>query len=642
LNDEPARPVARIGMFETPKTIVARSARASRASARIGAAVLVLSLTSMPSLGAGDKRQYPGAPARDAESREVETGIVAGPVPAPYQEGAPATRPEVAVPQLGPAPAPESRVGVDESNPLPLSLTSAMEMALNRNRDIYVERINVLQAGYDVQAAEGVYDGQVHALSQFNSQTVPVASFLGGGQNGATHTETFAAEATFRKLLKTGGFFEAGATSLRTDTDNVFSALNPTHQTGLSFTLRQPLARNRSIDDNRRRLRIARKRLDLGDAQFRQRVIETIVGVQRGYWDLAYALRSVQVARESVELAETQMSRLRRLVDQGVSAPVELVQVEAELQRRRENVLSALEGVTRAENNLKALILEDASASEWDRPLVPTDQPGVVPINLAVGDAVSQAVGNRPELALLRSQKEINDIDERYYKNQRLPQVDFFASYGLTGLAGTESLAGNPFSGSSSLLTDRVNVISRRLGLDPLPTTTPTGVAHQLVGGVGQSLQSLFGNDYRSFRFGIEINWSVDNDTAEANYGRAKAEGRKLDAQRQALVQRVEREVRNALQGVQTARQRVETSRASREAAEVQLASEQRRADAGLSTTFFVLTRQNELADARARELRALTDYNAAVVELQRVIGTTLSANAIDVDAAGEGATANE
>src|SRR5262249_28925053 len=101
--------------------------------------------------------------------------------------------------------------------------------------------------------------------------------------------------------------------------------------------------------------------------------------------------------------------------------------------------------------------------------------------------------------------------------------------------------------------------------------------------------------------------------------------------ERQTLEQRVEREVRNALQAVQTARQRVDASTAAREAAEIQLASEQRRYEAGLSTTFLVLTRQNDLSDARGRELQALTDFHKALSDLQRVVGVTLSANAIDV-----------
>lgn len=535
------------------------------------------------------------------------------------------------MPVVRPAPPPLARVGVDESNPLPLSLSEAVEMALRANRDIEVERINSQQAGYDLEAAKGYYDPVLHSTDFYNHQITPVASALGGGTNGTVTTTTISSDATLQKAFRSGGFLEVGVQNVRSDTDNVFTSINPQYQTGLTLTFRQPLLRGLSMNDNKRRLQIARLRLDQSDAQFRQRVIETIASVQRGYWDLEFAMRNLQVSRDSVALAEEQIARLRRLVQEGVNAPVEIVQVEAELERRREAVYSALEAVTLAENNLKALVLPQRNAPEWDRPLVPTDTAAVVPVTIPVEQAITTAIQNRPEIASLQTQSEINAVDVRYFKNLTKPQVDLFGSYGLTGLAGTEATNGNPFSGSTAALTARVNELSKQLGLDPLPQTPVTGVSSTLVGGYGTSLGNLFSNDFRAVRVGVEIGWSVTNRTAEANLGRATAEGRKIDTQREALEQRVSREVRNALQSVQTARQRVDAARASREAAEVQLRSEQRRYEAGLSTTYFVLERQNELSAARGRELQALTDYNKAVADLQRVLGTTLTANAIDV-----------
>jgi HAE1 family hydrophobic/amphiphilic exporter-1 len=116
----------------------------------------------------------------------------------------------------------------------------------------------------------------------------------------------------------------------------------------------------------------------------------------------------------------------------------------------------------------------------------------------------------------------------------------------------------------------------------------------------------------------------LKNRTAEGQLGRVVAEGRKIDVQRKTLEQSIEVEVRNALQSVETTRQRVDTAQASREAAQKQLDSEQRRFQAGLSTTYFVLERQNALSEAQGRELRAMTDYNKSLSELQRVMGTTL------------------
>ncbi|NOT59142.1 MAG: hypothetical protein HOP19_02835, partial [Acidobacteria bacterium] len=68
--------------------------------------------------------------------------------------------------------------------------------------------------------------------------------------------------------------------------------------------------------------------------------------------------------------------------------------------------------------------------------------------------------------------------------------------------------------------------------------------------------------------------------------------------------------------------------------AELQYASEQRKFDAGQSTNFLVLDRQNALSAARGRELRALTDYTKAVAELQRALSTTLSSNSVEIQSA--------
>jgi outer membrane protein TolC len=545
--------------------------------------------------------------------------------------GGNADAPAPQIRQPRPAPTPEARVGVDESNPLTLELEDAVAMALTRNRDIEVERINTQQAGYDLDATKGVFDPVLNSVNFYEKANSPVASALQGGARGTLETSTLSSNLTLRKLFESGGALDIGAQSVRVNSDNIFNSVNPQHQTGLTFTFRQPLLRDFKWNENTRRLKIASVRLDLTDAQFRQRVIEIIGQVQRGYWDLEFALRNLQVARDSVALAEEQLQRLQRLVQEGINAPVEIVQVEAELERRREGVLGALEAVTVAENNLKALVLDDRNDQAWDRPIVPTDTAQIVPVAYTLDDAVATAITNRPEIAQLRAQEEINDIDVSFFKNQTKPRVDLFGTYGLTGLAGTPTTTANPFTSQNDLLRQRINELSTELGLDPLPTPPATALPEYLPGGFGSSLGNLFSNDFRTYRVGVELSWNLTNRTAEANFGRAEAEGRKILAQRQALEQRVEREVRNALQAVQTARQRVDAARASREAAEVQLESEQRRYDAGLSTTFFVLTRQNELVDARARELRALTDYNKAVVELQRVVGTTLTANAIDV-----------
>jgi HAE1 family hydrophobic/amphiphilic exporter-1 len=321
------------------------------------------------------------------------------------------------------------------------------------------------------------------------------------------------------------------------------------------------------------------------------------------------------------------------MVNEGTVAPIDLVSVEVELEKRNENVLTATETVTRAENALKQLMLGGTESSIWNQPLIPTETPDLRVTNFGLTDAVAAALANRPELAQSNLQQEINKVDAKFFENQTKPQVDLIASYTSTGLSGSKILTGNPFTSTTAVLLDRVNALSGLAGIPAIPVPTGSDLPGFLVGGYGQSLQNLFINDFRTFRFGVAFNFPLRNRTAEGQLGRVVAEGRKIVSQRKTLEQSIEVEVRNALQGVETGRLRVETARASREAAEKQSDSEQRRFEAGLSTTYFVLERQNVLSQSKGRELRAMTDYSKAVAELQRVMGMTLSSANVEVGA---------
>ncbi len=523
------------------------------------------------------------------------------------------------------------RVGIDEGRPLALTLFDAVKMALENNREIEVERLNVSQAQYDLVAARGSRDIQLGGSSFFENRTVPVGSILGGGPNGALTTRTYNYDFNAQQLLSTGAQWNAQMTNSRVNSNNLFSSLNPQFNTSINIQIRQPIVRNFSIDDSRRRIRIAARRLDLSDSQFRQKTIDIIARVQRAYWDLVYALRDLQIRRESVDLARTQIEQNRRKVQEGVLAPMEIVSVEVELERRKENVLAAIDSITRAENALKQLILGDRKSSEWARPVIPTDTPDQTAPVYTLEETVRSALANRPEVAQSDLQKEINSADVKYFENQTRPQIDLVASYTTTGLSGSPSTTGNPFGATTALLTERVNLLSQRAGLPPLDPGSNPQLPGFLTGGYSQSLENLFSNDFRTLRFGVSFNFPLKNRTAEGNLGRAVAERRKIGAQRQSLEQSIEVEVRNALQTVETTRRRVETARASREAAEKQSESEQRRFESGLSTTFLVLERQNALSEARGRELRALTDYNKALSELNRVMGTTLTSANVEI-----------
>ncbi len=557
---------------------------------------------------------------------------VASPAPQELLPDVPAIAPDYQAPQR---PLPEmARVGVDLADQKPLSLREALEMALVNNKDIEVARSNVKIAEFDLKGARGIYDPRLTSLSYYERSVTPVSSFLsGGGANAAVTQSDFTGTFRFEGLApKYGGGYRVDFSSIRLVTDNQLSVLNPNYPSALTFNYTQPLWRGFSFDINRRQIEVAKKSLSLTDAQFRQRTIETITSVQRTYWDLVYALRNLQIQRDAVKDARAQLEHNKRLVQEGVLAPIDVVAADAQVSGFEQSVYTALEDVSRAENNLKNLIAENRDAAIWNVSLVPTDAVDLTPPLISLEDAMHAAVENRPELKQSEVLREINQIDQRYFREQTKPQIDLIGSYGVVGLAGTlNPNASNILSSSNAELRARINQLSILNGLEPLPVTPPQAIEGNLLGGYGQSLLNLGANRYNNFRVGVQVNIPLWNRTAEAQLGRSLVEGGRIQTQREQLEQLIQVDVRNALQIVRTVESRLRAAAAARNASEQQYASEQRRFDAGQSTLFLVLERQTALTTARGNELRAQTDLNKAIAELQRATGNSLQANDVVV-----------
>ncbi|HEX7314925.1 MAG TPA: TolC family protein [Pyrinomonadaceae bacterium] len=588
----------------------------------------------------------PAPPQPGAPGGQVQTPV--GPS-APGRESVPVTPDaRLDVPQVatdfraeeGPFPALE-RVGVDMGEQRALSVREVIALALANNKDIEVARENVRAAEFDLQAARGVYDPRFQTNSYYERTETPAASFLSGSSTGAvTQSGLFSTSAVQGLTPKFGGGYRVDFVNNRVTTNNQFAALNPQYPTSLTFSYTQPLLRGLGFDQNRRAIEIAKKNLSLTDAQFRQRAVETITNVQRAYWDLVYALRNLQIQREAVRDARRQLEHNRRLVNEGMLAPIDVVAAEAQISGFEQSVYSALDDVGRAENNLKNLVAENREAPIWRVAIVPSESVDLAPPQVALDDAMQYALKSRPELLSSDVAREINEIEQRFAREQTRPQVDLVASYGMVGLAGTLQSSTNPLTASSATITDRINQLIaianplRQPGTPEvalIPPTVSQPFPGQLVGGEFQSLGNLAANRYTNFRVGVTVNLPFRNTTAKAQYGRTLVDEERIRTQREQLEQLIQVDVRNALQQVRTAESRLRAAASARSASEQQYASEQRKLDAGQSTVFLVLERQTQLATARGNELRAQTELNKAIAELQRATGNALEQNRVEI-----------
>jgi outer membrane protein TolC len=557
---------------------------------------------------------------------------------------------EPVIPQFQARPLPPvpslSRLGVN-SESVPVSLNDAIKRALENNNDIEVARDDVRIAETQLRALEGIFDPIFAVTPQYDKRISPQQSSLGGGS--VTSTTTYSLSPSVQKQFgKGGGNYFLQFSNSHTNTSNSFSLLNPFYSSNLSLGFTQPLLRDRSIDNNRRQIRIQRKRLDQTDADFRQRTIDVINRVQQAYWELVFALRDQQNQLANLNLSRESLRNIEAQIAAGAKAPLERAEVQTELANRETALYSAIQAVAIAENNLKVLIFKNPSSPEWSAQLTPTETPkfDTTPVNL--DDALKAARDNRPALRRLRLQNDINDIDISFFKNHTKPQIDLTGTLALTGLAGNSLgtivppgttqplIVGNPLLDPSAFLLNEIQAIQRAQGLPvavvPSTVVEANTINPTLVGGYGQTIRNLFGGDTRNITVGVAISFPFKNKTAEANLAGARIQKEQLQASTRSQEQLIEVDVRNSAQAVESARQRVLSAREARVNAELQLEGEQRLYQVGRSTTFLLFQRENALANARASELRAETDYNKALADLQRATSTTLRANNVVVE----------
>ena len=523
---------------------------------------------------------------------------------------------DLSLPELG-------RVGVELTNQKTLTMLEAIEIALSNNLDIEVSRKTEEMSEFDLKAARGVYQPRLTGQTYYDRTTTPNTSVFSTNQKQTVGTLLGNAGIT-AYVPRFGTVLGSQLNNNRFTTDNPISILSPQMNSSLGFSVTQPLFRGRKFDVNRHNIEIAKRNIHITDTQFRQRAIEAVAAVQRAYWDLTYALRNLQVQRDAVRDARLQLEHNRRLVNEGQLAPIDITAAETQVANFEQAVYDALNTVNLTENVLKGLISPNRDNPIWVQALTPIESVEQAVPDPALSDAISTALSNRPELEINATQRDINKVDQRLYKDQKKPQIDLVASYTSAGIGGSVNPAfKNPFAAS-------VCATPTSPGCIALQQQQSTFL--QSIGGSPTAYSDIFANKYPSFRIGVNFNIPLlgRDRTASALYGRSLVEAQRLDTQREQLEQNIQIDVRNAIQAVRTNEARLRAASIARENTARQYESEQRKLDNGQSDVYRVLERQTALAAAQSAELRARTDLNKSIADYERATGSTLKANNVE------------
>ena len=476
-----------------------------------------------------------------------------------------------------------------------LTADEAVRLAAENNLGIQIARFDPQLESLNGVAARAAWKPTISSSVQQNSNTSPPNSFLSGAQ-GALNSDQFSMTTEVQQQLPWfGASYSAGIDGARSTSNNFFSNFNPQLQSSLSFNYTQPILRGFKIDNAREQVQLSQKNLEIADVGVRQTLTSTSRAVRNAYWELAYQIASLQVARQSLELAEESLRNTRARIEIGTTPPIDAVEADAEVATRREAVIVAEAQIETAQDTLRALVYNPSMPDFWTIRIEPADMPSLEQMSVDVDGAIRNSLDRRTDLQQARKSMEATDINIRFLQDQTKPEVTAQFDYGLRAIGGVQF------------------VRAPGIGL------SPGDIIGEQRRGLGSVLGDLLTNDFPAWTLSVNFSKPIGRSSQEANLARTRLQRTKNETELKNQELQVVTQVRQAARQVLTNQQRVQTTRASREFAERRLEAEQRKFAAGTSTNFLVFQAQRDLAVSRNNELRAILDYNQSKVDLETV-----------------------
>ena len=359
---------------------------------------------------------------------------------------------------------------------------------------------------------------------------------------------------------------------------------------------------------SRRDIIVAKNNSYISEENFRQALEETIYRAINAYWNLFYSIENLKVRQQSLKLARELLEKNKAEIEAGTLPPIEILTAQSDVATREADILEAEAMVKNNEDLLKTIInLEQEIPNSALIKIVPTDTPSVIGEDHSLEEALSLAMENRPELQAARIELQNMQFELRYARNQLNPDLRLEASYWSPGVSGSQVL----YEGGNALTGKIIGTIP---------------------GGGVDALRDSFNFKYKNWSIALSLSYPISNIFSRSMVAQAKLNKEQTDLRLKEQEQQIFLEVKTAVRAVQTNFQRVQAYKAARELAQRKLEAEEEKFKVGLSTNYFILEYQRDLADAQIMELGAIVDYNTSLADLYRVQGTGIEAQDMEIE----------
>lgn len=484
---------------------------------------------------------------------------------------------------------------------LKMTLKDAVEMGIVQNRDVIMEKYTHQAALKKVTEAKGIFDPTLVTALDMGESSIPIADIL--YPDGYYDDKSLRGEMLLKGKAITGADMSVGFTMDKYRTTAESITLSPRYTAKFELSLTQPLLRDFGPSVTKTRIRMAEQDTEATKWDVKDRVTRTVAAVEEAYWNYVYACESLHVYTAGLHLAGRLAKEAEIRVQAGDLAPVSLMEAQSALSSSEEDVIAAENERKKAELDLKLIL----SITDNGKEIVPLDLPAEGNAAPDAQASLAKAREMRADLRAAHYRVEQVKIEEQYRRNQRLPRLDLVAKYGTRGLAGepnpalsTDRTIGTPFEGR----TEARNAIDDLYADDTFD-----------VWSVGVKLEVPFGNR-----------------AAQGKYQSVQWERRRMETEVKALDDLIGTEVQKAVYDVTTALKAMEAAKATVAFAQESLRAEERRFQAGDTTSYEVARFQRDLTDAKTRYLKAFIDYHKGWSRVRAAEGTSLEEYGIAFD----------
>jgi outer membrane protein TolC len=494
--------------------------------------------------------------------------------------------------------------GQQEDPSISLSLKDCIAKAMENNLGLAVAVLTPQIRDISVSQAKEKYLPVFNFSFNANDQTQASYSFLDAADVLTTSFNQYTAN--FSQEIPGGGNFAIRLNTNRYDTNRTGTTINPSYRAELRFNFTQPLLKNFGMKASKRDIIMAQTNLIISEKDLKRSVQTTVYNVEQAYWNLVFSIENLKVSQQSLRLAQDLLEKNRRGVEVGTLAPIEIITAEAQVAQREADILAAEAAVRNNEDRLKQVINLAADTKNVDfLQIVPVEEPSFEKVEISLEQALTTALHNRPDLESARLGIQNYELNMSYAKNQQLPDLNLNASYWSPGVSGTQLVydPGNPWG-------------------------PPIG---EVPGGRQDAFKDVFGFKYKNWSFGISLDFPLNTIVSRAAYAQARVDLEQAQLQLKEQEQQIYTDLKIAVRAVETNFKRIQALKIARELAQKQLEAEEEKLKVGLTTNYFVLQYQRDLATARSQEIQAIIDYILSVATLNRDMGISLDENNIQI-----------